>query len=272
MWWDRVKAALQPSPGEIRPDNYTDSFKKKLGERWSKSNLKLYLIAAAPKSGSTWCAEFLASYLDCPSIFAGKVPGRVEQDLDDAWLSRLRAGQTAIIHQHCRYHQVTEAYIEALSIKPLALMRNAFDSVPSIRDHLRAEKGNWPFGYVDPTILDQTDEAIDLFVAHHIMPWYFNFAVGWVNSPFPVMTYEQIFSDKKAGAATLLRRLEIEVDQEKLDRVIAQLDGGRTRLNIGVTGRGQSLSEGAKTHLSLLASHYSHHDLQPLGFSGNKVA
>ncbi len=258
---------MQRSPENSKPWNYTDGFREKLQERWSKKDLKLYLIAAAPKSGSTWCARFLAAYLTCPLIFAGKVPGRVEQDLDDVWLSDLESGQTAVIHQHCRYHQVTQAYIQVLGVKPVPLMRNAFDSVPSIRDHLKALGGNWPFGFVDPEILRRSDDEIDLFVAHHLMPWYFNFAVGWIDSPFPTMTYEQIFSDVSEGAAALLGRLDIDIDQTRLDRALASLDGRKTRLNVGVMGRGASLSDAAKNHLTLLAGHYSHHDLRPLGFS-----
>lgn len=265
MWWRREKTETTASLGDAKPENYTDGFRQKLLERWSRKDLHLYLIAAAPKSGSTWCAEFLSSYLECPSIFAGKVPGRVEQDLDDVWLSDLDAGQTAVIHQHCRYHQVTKAYIDVLNIKPLPLMRNALDSVPSIRDHLKAQGGNWPFGYVDQDILGRSDEAIDAFIASHIMPWYFNFAVGWLNSPYPVMTYEQVFRDPKDGATALLKQLDISVDPSRVDRALAQLDGRRTRFNVGIRGRGDSLSQATKEQIQLLASHYRHQDLKPLG-------
>jgi len=265
MWWRKEKKDTLISREDARPQNYTDGFRQRLTERWSKTDLNLYLIAAAPKSGSTWCAQFLSTYLECPCIFAGKVPGRVEQDLDDIWLSDLDAGQTAVIHQHCRYHQVTEAYIDVLGMKPLPLMRNALDSIPSIRDHLKARGGNWPFGYVDRDILDRSDENIDSFIACHIMPWYFNFAVGWLNSPHQVMTYEQVFRDPKEGAAALLERLNIAADSSRLDKALAQLDGSQTRFNVGIMGRGASLSQTTKDHVRYLAKHYSHQDLGPLG-------
>lgn len=138
----------------IETGQYTKEFHDTLHKRWSQRSINLYLVAAAPKSGSTWCAEFLADYLGCQTMFAGKVPGRVEQDLDDTWLTQMAEGSTAVIHQHCRWHQVTEAYISALRIRPVALLRNASDTVMSVRDHLKVRGGNWPFGFVDHSHID----------------------------------------------------------------------------------------------------------------------
>lgn len=205
-------------------------------------------------------------------MFAGKVPGRVEQDLDDTWLTQMAESSTAVIHQHCRWHQVTEAYISALRIRPIALLRNASDTVMSVRDHLKVRGGNWPFGFVDQEILARSDEDIDTFVVDHLMPWYFNFAVGWISSPFPVLTYEEVLTDQERGARTLLDSLGIAVDSELVARTIAGIESFRTRFNVGISGRGQALNGRAQRHLDRLAEHYSHIDLSPLGIKGLEMA
>ena len=232
--------AVDIVPSESR--NYLDRFSRILPQY---SGRQLYLIACAPKSGSTFAAEFLAAYLGTGKFFADKVPNRAVQDLDSTWINEeVRAGHT-VIHQHCPYHPTTRAYIEAYQMRPVALVRDLADTIPSIRDQLRkVGNGSWPGAHIDRAILSRSDSDVEIAIAHLIMPWYFAFYAGWKESGHSIITYRDFIADPKI----LLGSLEIEIDDGSVRTALGAVRTRDTRFNSGRHGRGRGIAVEARTH------------------------
>lgn len=222
---------------------------------------QLYLVACAPKSGSTFAATLLSTYLGTGKFFAGKVPNRAVQDLDSTWIKEDVAAGKTVIHQHVPYHGTTLAYMQHYRMRPVVLVRDLADTVASIRDHLRAGgTGSWPDAHIDVTMLDRRDDELECTIAHLIMPWYFNFYAGWCESSRPMITYEQLMVDP----ACLFVTLGIAVDETRLAEALEQVQAMPTRRNKAMPGRGRAIAPEALDHLNRLAAHYSHLDLSPI--------
>ena len=207
---------------------------------------QLYLIACVPKSGSTYASEFLSSYLGTSKFFAGKVPNRAIQDLDGLWIQDAVDNGATIIHQHVPYHPTTQAYIDAYNMKPLVLVRNLFDTLVSIRDHLiKIGNGNWPGVYFDKLILDKPIDEIEIAISHLIIPWYFTFYAGWVNTNYPILTYEEVITDPTC----ILNSLKIRVDYNMVDIALKEVALKDTRKNVAISSRGNNITDEAKRHI-----------------------
>lgn len=238
--------------------NYERRYQLYLRRRWWWRQSNLYLIAAAPKSGSTWAASFLANAIKLPLTFAFDMPDQSEHKLNDSFLS-----SKGVIQQHCRWTAQTKIFIEELKIKTVVLVRSLPDTIISIRDHLRAEKtGNWPWGFIDSSILKKNDKDLHNFIIDHIAPWYVAFYASWDKSGKKILTYEEIVKDPKI----ILQAYNINIQQRELDKAIASTSSGFTRFNVGKTGRGKELlTESQIQKLKNLTQWYDNTDFTRLG-------
>jgi hypothetical protein len=238
--------------------NYERRYQLYLRKRWWWRRPNLYLIAAAPKSGSTWTAAFLSQVLNLPLTFAFDMPDQSEPKLSDLFLSR-----KGVIQQHCRWTAQTKIFIEELKVKTVVLVRNLPDTIVSIRDHLRKENtGNWPWGFIDSTILQKRDDDLYDFLIEHIAPWYVAFFASWDTSGNKMITYEHILEDPQA----ILKAFQIEKNSNKIEQAIACANKGFTRFNVGKAGRGaEFLSKGQIENLKNLTRHYPNTDFTKMG-------
>lgn len=152
------------------------------------------LVACFPKSGSTWLSETLSLLPGYGRVDLVPDYGRREQELTFERLLVFHSLNYVAQH-HCRYSRATQFAIDAFSLIPIILVRNIFDCVVSVIDHLDTEDTVNAFAYV-PNEFRAWDQAKKIdFVIEMIMPWYMNFFVGWNDFTSGYwINYEQLVS------------------------------------------------------------------------------
>jgi len=173
-----------------------------------------------------------------------------------------------VAQQHVRYSETTKALIEDYNLKPVVLVRNIFDVVPSIQDHYRKFSLHMPMAYVDDRIAQMGDAEVQDFIVDMVLPWYFNFYVSWQGRDDCMrVTYDEVMADKEG---TILRILEYAGADRKryrnnLGKALIRADAGFTRKNVGKSGRGAAISEENKARIRKMASYYPDVDFSPIG-------
>jgi hypothetical protein len=224
------------------------------------------LLACMPKSGSTYLRQI---FTQLPG-FSGTslVPGygRREQELSRELLVEQTAQPGSFVAQlHVRYSGVTADYIAEFGLKPVVLVRNIFDITVSLMDFMRGAPVN-PVAVIPPAFADWDDEQAATFITTMYIPWYFNFFLSWQYcSDKALVTYEELIADPVETVAHICARLGIAVDGGDVARAVPAARAGETRLNEGITGRGDSLPEAAKQRIRKMASFYAGRDFSQIG-------
>jgi hypothetical protein len=141
----------------------------------------------------------------------------------------------------------------------VVLVRNIFDTLVSLDDHLRQEDHRAPTGYVHRQCWQMDfEDRLDYLIQVHL-PWYFNFFVSWREAADRIqilwMTYERLFDDVPHALAEVLTFHGLSVGHERLTQVADTLRDADTRFNKGVCGRGDDLlSEAHKDAIRRLAA------------------
>jgi hypothetical protein len=225
----------------------------------------IILLACFPKSGSTYLSQVIAA-LD-GFVHTGFVPDgeRREQEIDEERLKSMR--QNCVAQHHVRASRWTISCINKYKMRPIVLVRNIYDCIVSLSDHMVRESVAFPFAYFDETFatLDEQsrlDAIIDLCA-----PWYFNFYVSWITSyPRSIFRYEDIILGDGSSIASLLRSIGVDVSDAQVSEAAARIGGKEARLNVGVSGRGvKALTQSNIAQIERLASHYQHVDFTSIG-------
>jgi len=121
-------------------------------------------------------------------------------------------------------------------------VRNLFDVVVSLYDHLQQEDHRVPTGYVHCEYWNLTKaEQLDYLIQVHL-PWYFNFLVSWQEAsqqlPILMTTYEGLMADKAATLRQIATFSEIPIADDTISQAIVFADSQSTRRNRGLMGRG----------------------------------
>jgi len=228
------------------------------------------LLACFPKSGSTWLSGILSRLPGF--IKADLVPGydRREQELCFERLLVYHA-ENYVAQHHCRYSQSTERCLRAFSIEPVVLIRNLFDCVVSLRDHIDGGISDparviGPTAYVPEDYFGWSDDVRTDFIVDMIVPWYFNFYLGWRDCPDAVWVgYEELVRDPSATVRRIADAVGLDADDAAIEQALRAASSQPTRRNVGVVGRGRSLSERHRQRIRQLASYYPACDFAPIG-------
>lgn len=211
-------------------------------------------LVSAPKSGSTWLTRIFKDVLKWPSVALVPSFDYREQELDlSPLLAKGTKGPLLTPHQHCRYSSYTHQVIDALDTKVILQVRNMFDTVVSLYDHLTNDETSVPSGFMNQHTWDALDQQTRWsFIVDLIVPWYFNFYCGWVTSPpyaearIRMVTYNDLKNDTLGTVSSLLdfcgEHRESDIIQAALDKQKRR----KNRLNKGVIGRGDSLPDHLK--------------------------
>lgn len=221
------------------------------------------LLAAAPKSGSTYAANVLLRYygIENPPLPEGFLNDYVPLD-------RL-TGAPFVLQIHCLPTAANLQVIRAHEIAPVVLWRNLADAVISFDDHIRnegVEGAAGLFTYVGnrARYLSLPDQRRYQFLIDNMLPWYVAFYVSWRDAGAPlVMRYGELAADPLAYFTRIVERISGSADRARLEAIL----GGRipnSRLNVGRNGRsGELMSDETKALLeAALRRHYD--DLTPL--------
>jgi len=229
------------------------------------------LLACFPKSGSTFFATVLAGLPGFQKVSLVTGYGRREQELDAASLVAAERTCSHIVAQHhVRYSEETQRLIDRFALHPIVLVRNIYDVVASVRDHLQAGGVIIAQAYVPPDLPRWEISVIEQFVADMLLPWYFNFYASWADCPQRLeITYDGLIADPAAVVRNLCTRAGIVATEEQVLTAVAAARANRvtTRFNVGVAGRGRDISPGAVSRIRALANYYSFMDLSSLGIS-----
>lgn len=254
----------------------------------TRPNSRAVLVACMPKSGSTYVTELIA-----------QIPGfrrehivpsylRREQELSDRLIQRAfdatntlrqgvaRGAVTAehrprgwVAQNHVKHNGETQTLIDRYGIVPVFLVRNIFDVVVSLRDHVATVSPNTPVAYIDEGMQDWEPERMYEFLVEMAVPWYIHFYVSWYHAEHKVMVrYEDVIADPHQELRRILKFGALGWNPEILAAAVAGVADDRTRKNVGVTGRGDALSDALKARVRQYCRYYPDVDFSPIGIEG----
>ncbi len=212
-------------------------------------------VPCFPKSGSTYLCKLLQTLTGYRVIKPVLAFAHNEQDLFEFRLKEHR--HDAIIRLHTRATRNNLDICHRHRIKPVILVRNIFDIVPSMFDHIETEPA-LAMGFVHREYFDLDRQAKIDFIIRIILPWYFNFLMSWRQAEDEIEThwlsYEQLFADQVAAVSDILTFYGLPADEAEITAAIDQTGGQWTRKNVGKAGRGEMmLNEEHKADVRRLA-------------------
>ncbi len=217
------------------------------------------LVAASPKSGSSYTTEVLKAYYGPQHLSLGGVRWLWDNNLDVGIQEQLR-GKSYVIHSHLRPHPANLGVIAREDVSVVVTWRNVADTLVSLDDYL-LKVGVEP-GFMlhlhdaEYRAMDQQERY--QFLIRFAVPWYVNFYLGWKGEKAKIFRYETMASNPGEFFRDVLTYVEGEVDPHRLEQALrVDKTSGDTRFNVGTIGRSTSRFSAETKDLleSMLRSH-----------------
>lgn len=224
-----------------------------------------------PKSGSTFLSSSIAALPGFTAV--GLVPtyGHREQELCVQTLREQdqQVGDGSYVaQQHVRYSGATAEYMRAFSLRPILLLRNIFDVVPSLVDHHSIEGHIYPSAFAPSDIAARSLEEQADFVTQMAIPWYFNFYASWQQCQDKlVVFYEDLVSRPEWVLSRVCDYLGIEASDAMIKSAVSNANATGKRKNKVSPGRGKNLSRENISTIVKMANHYSDIDFSEIGIT-----
>jgi hypothetical protein len=235
----------------------------------SSTDHRCLLLACFPKAGSSFLTLALASLPGFRKVSLVPSYGRREQELSlQCLLAAQRAGGHFVAQHHVRYSDETARLLDLFGLHPIVLVRDIYDVVVSIRDHLKGGGTVIAQAYVPPGLPQWADKRIEEFASEMIIPWYLNFYASWAECAERVeITYEHLIGDPELAVRGICEQTGIIATATEIRAAVqtARWCQAATRFNVGVPGRGKDLSSRVVSRIQRLAGYYSFLDLSSLG-------
>jgi hypothetical protein len=247
------------------------------------SRSKNVIVLASPKSAGSFFHFALIETLGYHKNLFSYKAGFSHHNLYWPKVVGVKAsGLDTVAHHHSFGNQDNVSLIKRGQLIPIVLIRNIFDSLISLRDHLlkaKEEETGWCFGALSPTLLkkikllgskEQLDFLIDRFA--HL---FFDFYLSWleasksevINPLF--ISYEELVNDKVGTIVKAARFIGEDLADARVRSCVQELETNRRkeiRFNEGRCGRGREiLSEEQIQKIINIAEFYKTSDLEPLG-------
>jgi len=233
-----------------------------------RGDKKLIVVAAAPRTGSTYLTNVLATLTGFPYARLCSAYSTNEHDLYLPGLYIMnQIGCVSQLHMKGTYHNA--ALISTFGITPIILVRNIFDMVVSLKDDLRRKEKKPHYGtgirgysflWQDEDIKNRSDHELLDAIIDLAVPWYVNFYASWyrlceqgfVKAKW--VTYETMMADKRQTVLDVIDFIGAPISAPNLDEV---LDIRTPTFNVGGSTRGeQTLSDAQKERIRHLFSYY----------------
>lgn len=213
----------------------------------SLDRTEIILVSAFPKSGSTYLTRLLSEVTGYPRGHFVQFYGHNEQDLCEFRLMNSLGGKH-VIHQHVKGTNNNILLMKKYNIKPVVLVRNIFDVLYSLRDHIKNEDHKTPICYVHKQYISMDENEKLSYLARFCIPWYLNFYVSWLEASEEIatfwLTYEELFSprkDKLVSEILGFNGLQFDLDLIQNSVMKMKSENKNIRLNVGRSGRGGQL-------------------------------
>jgi len=228
------------------------------------------LLACMPKSGSTYIRKAFGALPNFKEVNFVPFYGGREQEICEFTIHRLLSKhENCIAQQHVRYSVATSQVINTFDLKVIVLVRNVFDVVFSIYDHLINESATSPMAFFPFDWNTWERERAYEFIIDMILPWYFNFYASWMNSDIKdniiFVTYDEFMKNKFEKMNDICHDLEIDVSDFEIRLALDSLKSKKTRKNIGILGRGNALPEVLKEKIRKMSAYYKDMDFSLIG-------
>ena len=229
------------------------------------------LVACMPKSGSTFLTNCLSGLLGLQRTRSTYGGYRNDQNLYPPYLINI-LGRKSVCQIHMKATEANLELMEMHSIRTIVLVRNIFDTVVSILDHLYSEDIRVPTFWVGQEFFELTEnQQIDAIVELAI-PWYVGFFVSWYEADLegtvhPIwLTYEELTTDPAATLRLVTEAFSIDKSNEEIDEALKKVGRRNVRFNKGVSGRGQQrLSESQIMKITGFTRFYPSVDFSRIG-------
>ena len=243
------------------------------------SNGKYLVLAAMPKAGSTFLSHTLCALTGYRHYYLACAYDNIEQEI---YLPRVidAFGSGTVVQQHFKANRPNLDILNRFDIKPVVVVRNIFDLVASIRDHLVKERlDNLPAVYPTGDFLSFSPSRQLDFVIDMVVPWYITYYVSWCHAEkqkqiqFLWAAYEELVADLHAGVRRILDFFGMQKPDAAIVRAIETTRAKpkeQTRLNVGVPGRAYTLlSDSQRERIVRLMQYYPNVDFTRIGISSS---
>jgi len=231
-----------------------------------------YLLVALPKSSSTFCTQVLARLLRAEVYKDIVVQDRfTPKDLQVASIVN-RRDRATVSQVHLVATGANLRIMKTFRIPAVILLRNLFDIVISLRDHMKVNEFFSsiliPNRYLSLSEGDKVDYIIDTAV-----PWMVTFYVSWVQAleRGDIRTEFVFYEDMIGDPVTFFRKscqcLGVSTTDADIRATLEQVEKSpTTRFNVGKAGRGASeLTANQIARIRRHADYYPGIDFRPLG-------
>lgn len=175
-------------------------------------------------------------------------------------------GRGYIAQHHIRYTDPTRWIMDDYGITPVVLVRNIFDALVSLRDHIKNDAIYMSMGYYNEDMRQWSDEKTADWLIDMVAPWYVNFFVSWQDCPNRLqLSFEQIRQDPKQCLLDVGNAAKLEISAADCEAALEKSKTKPTRLNKGVSGRGAAFTDKHRETVARYASYYPHVDFRDIG-------
>lgn len=228
-------------------------------------------IACFPKSGSTFLARSLENVLDFKFLHYAHM-GDSEHDITESILID-NLHRNTVTHLHMTATANNQLMISRYKLKLVVQVRNIFDCIISLRDHIIDQARVWPMAIVEEEFLSWKEEDQYDFLIDNFVPWYIKFYVSWhrVSQKQPVywVKYEDLMKNKYATISNLLIYHKVKFESQKLEAILnssGKLKKGDFRFNVGISGRGiEELNDAQIKRILKFTKYYPSINFQRIG-------
>ncbi len=238
---------------------------------------KLILVAAMPKSGSTFLSNTLAAIADLRMFRLSSGYSTNEHDLYlPAMIFGKMTGCVSLLHMRGTYHNVQ--LMKRFKIRPIVLVRDIFDIIVSLthdlmemrqRETTPTGQTGYSFIWLDESFneFDQTeltDAIIEL-----ALPWFVNFYASWYtlcergDIEASWVTYEELLSAKEQTMRILLAEQGIGEDTNINPELLSRKY--RTYRTAKIGGGEIELTDDQRTRIRDKFRFYPNMDLSRIG-------
>ena len=266
-----VETITGAAVGDGRVPDGLAGFEKKQAEK------QLIVVAAVPKSGSTYLANTLSRVTGLRYFRLCEAYSTNEHDLYLPALCLMsKYGCVSQLHMKGTFHNA--ALIKTFGIKPIILIRRIYDAVISLKYDLREKEqepgygtgqSGYSFMWQDECTRNLNDVQLIDAIIDLAVPWYVNFYVSWyrlceqgsVDAIW--VTYEDLFSRNEESIKNILEFLGYR-DIDEIDKSIL-LHKYKT-FRSGRSDQGESeLTEKQQERIRAYFSYYSGVDFSKYG-------